>query len=132
MISVSTAIMVRLLCVQDGHGCMLLVPGVLPELAGRVCADEDLLGWDHFKRVNKGKQILVLVDPLVIEISKDIRKIPVNDLRVNRKGVHEVLMRIAVSGWKLNPLLSEELAYLQEAIQDGPWSRGLVIIGEVS
>lgn len=125
-ITTSTALMVRLFVEREGLGNMMAsVPRGMVELAHRISADAaygDKLG------LTKDGRVSFVMEPELWPFVDDVRNIPKEALQKDRRGLHEMMSRVAVSGFETRPLLREEFDYLEYCLGEGAWQRGITYV----
>jgi hypothetical protein len=127
MVDTSTAIMARLLVRFEGNGFLMAsVAYGLAELVGRL-QDPDVVGSSY---VAQNRRLHFCINNDAVDFVRDVRNIPPEVLWRDQVGLREVLGRLGVSGFTLNPLLMEEFKYLEQHVGEGPWCRHIPIIAE--
>lgn len=93
----------------------------LPELVERLLDREGVFSSFEELVVSKAGR---LVFPLRQDARKgvaDLRNLDSEALARDRCAIGELLVRVGLSGWKVNPLRPEEMEYLAGCIGPGEW-----------
>lgn len=127
-ISTSTALMARLLAKFEGGGVLMGSVAIgLTELASRLAVENPF--GDNFG-IKDGRVTFLLREGAPRYIT-DVRSLSPEALHRDAPSLREVLARLGMSQYTLNPLLREEFAYLTHHIGDGPWQRVIPVVMEL-
>lgn len=132
-LATSTVILGRLLCQREGEGFMVVSLPLMERMDSLAERLVDLEQGSYEELVVRtGERLVFPLREDARALVKDLRFLSLLALHRDAAGIGELLVRVGLSGWKVNPLRPEEMVHLEIGIGPGAWQKHTLMVGELS